>query len=442
MKKKILLIGLGLLCLVVVSCRNGCSKKPAKVDSINVIDSVAVQPKSEIAQTINVYIENSGSMDGYVNGNTEFKGAIRDLLVMLKYHYGEKNTRVFFINSDVHSTATSADLATFAQNINTLWYVGDRSHSKLNNIFKKVLEKTNNNSISILFSDYIYSIAGKNTNGLLNDEKSLTKDAFLSKWKNDKVQLATTIVKMKSKFKGRYFPYTGDQYCFEINMERPYYICIIGNQEFLNDFNKKIELKEGKIEGFENKYVLSSEDPKNIYYSILNFSFNKGRFKIDRDNSCKDYTHGIKDAEPLHGSDSLTIALAVDFSNVQAENDYICNLENYEVPTGNFEVAKVFPLVAKEIHKSDWNTIKDYHPTHVIVMRSTTRKLHDSDVNLVLKKQMPQWIYSSSAEDDTTPTSLKDKTFGLKYWVEGIAEAYETIYPNNTNYFECSFSIK
>lgn len=392
------------------------------------------------AQTINVYIENSGSMDGYVNGNSEFKGAIRDLLVMLKYHYDEKNTNIYFINSDVHATATSADLATFAQNINTLWYVGDRKHSKLNCIFKQVLERTNNQSISILFSDYIYSVDGRNTVGLLNDEKSLTKDAFLSKWKNGKVKLATTIVKMKSKFNGMYFPYTGGK--FHIEMERPYYICVIGNQEILNDFNRKIELKAGKIEGFENKYVLSSEDPKELYFSVLNSSFNKGRFKIDRDNSARDYIHGIKDAQPIRGSDYLTFAIAVDFSKVQAENDYICNPTNYEVTTDNFNVLKVFNLNERDINKSDWNTIKDHKPTHIILVQSTERKLHDSEVHFVLKKQMPQWVNNSNTEEDINKDKLAGKTFGLKYWVEGITEAYETIYPNNKNYFECLISIK
>jgi hypothetical protein len=55
---------------------------------------------------------------------------------------------------------------------------------------------------------------------------------------------------------------------------------------------------------------------------------------------------------------------------------------------------------------------------------------------------MPQWITDSNTEDDTDKSKLVGKTFGLKYWIDGIAEAYETIYPENKNYFECSISIK
>lgn len=437
MQKQIFLFSLIALCFF-VGCRG--RKKTPPISQSNSVQTMGVSSKSTKAQTINIYIENSGSMDGYVNGKTEFKGAIRDLLVLLKFHYD--NIKIFFINNSIHSTATCSDLANFAQYINTIWVVGDREHSKLNNIFKQVLEKTDNQTISILFSDYIYSIAGTNTVELLNDEKSLTKDAFLTKWKKSKVSLATTILKMKSRFNGKYFPYTGDQYNYPIDMERPYYICIIGNQDVLNDFNQKIELRAGKVEGFDNKYVLTTNDVKNIYYSVLSSSFNNGRFSIDRDNSKRDYTHGIKDVRTLRGLDTLTFAIAVDFSHVQVENDYICNPKNYIVTTENFKIARVFPLNQKEIHKSDWITVKDHEPTHVILLKSTAQKLNDSELSFVLKKQIPQWVFNSSSEDDTEQRKLAGKTFGLKYWVEGIFEAYETIYPESKNYFECTVTIK
>jgi len=409
---------------------------------------VPTQGTGIVNPIINVYIENSGSMDGYVDGQTEFKGAIRDLLVMLKYHYDEKNIKIFFINSNVHSTAAEIDLATFAENINTLWYIGDRKHSKLNNIFKQVLERTNDQTISILFSDYIYSISGKNTASLLNDEKSLTKDVFLSKWKNDKVQLATAIVKMKSKFKGRYFPYTSDNDHFGIDMERPYYMCIIGKQEILNDFNQKIELKTGKIEGYENKYVLSSKDPKGIYYTVLQSTYNIGRFKPLRKESSAEYTRGIEKVKLTRNGEKLSFAVVVDFSSLQVEDDYISNPANYTVTTDNFDIVDIFPIVMKDIRGNDLKKIQASNPTHIIILAAKTKSV--SDVSFVMKKQMPQWVYTSHTEDDTNPNprtdkspeNLKEKTFGLKFWVEGITEAYETIYPDNKNYFECTISIK
>ena len=447
MKKEYFLIVATVTVIVLFSCCRRSPKPPVSSDSDTISDTLVQQ--SKIKPTINVYIENSGSMDGYVNGQTEFKGAIRDLLVMLKYYYGEESAKIFFINSADHQTATDVDLTTFAQNINTHWIIGDRKNSELNNIFKQVLDRTDNQTISILFSDYIYSIPAKgNTIGLLNDAKSLTKDAFLSKWKNDKVPLATTIVKMKSKFNGKYYPYIGDDKNFPIDMERPYYICIIGNQDVLNDFNQIKEMKAGGMEGYENKYVLSSEDPEGIYYSVLQSTYNVGRFKPLRKESDKDYIHGIEDVKLARsgggctrGQESpLTFAIAVDFSSLQVEDDYISNPANYTVTTDNFNVIKAFPIDLKDIKANDLKRIQGKNPTHVILLEAKTKSV--TNVSFVLKKQIPQWVFASNTEDDTSKDKLSGKTFGLKYWIEGIAEAYEIIYPENKNHFECSISIK
>ncbi|MDR2424937.1 MAG: hypothetical protein LBD59_09480 [Prevotellaceae bacterium] len=394
----------------------------------------------QIKPLINVYIENSGSMDGYVKGNTEFKGAIRDLLVMLKYHYDESNIKIFFINSDVHPTATDIDLTTFAQVINVHWRTGNRSNTNLNHIFKMILDKTDKRTVSLLFSDCIYSIKGTDTDGLLSSEKSLTKDAFQSKWKTDSIPLATIIMKMKSKFDGTYYPYTGSGTSFSVKKELPYYICIVGNNNIMHDFNKTMELKKGKIEGFENKYILSPSKSTDIYWSVLQTSFNQGRFKPDRTKSGADYIHGIEDVNLTRGVNQLSFAIAVDFSEIQEENDYIVNPANYAVTTDNFTVTEIAPIDKSKIKPNDWNRIGKNNPTHVIILEAKSKAA--SSLSLALQKQTPQWVMESNTEDDTSPEKLGSKTFGLKYWVGGITEAFQKIYPHDKNHFECSISIK
>ena len=446
------------ICLL-IGCRGG-GNKPGN-DTKSPIDTPKVSlPENTVKPVINVYIENSGSMDGYLKGNTEFKAAIGNLLAKLPYYYDEKDISLRFINSKIDSISTTkADLSSFVKEIDMYWAEGLKirsSTTNLNNIFKDILSQTDSKTISILFSDCIYSISKGGVEELLNYEKSLTMNRFLMKSKQEKVDLATIILKMKSKFDGKYFPYTGDNDWFKINMERPYYICVIGNQDILNDFNQKIDMKVEKI-GYDNRYVLSSEDPKGIYYSVLQSTYNKGRFKPLRKESGKDYIHGIENVKLARSGENLTFAIAVDFSSLQVENDYICNLANYTVTTDNFEVAGVSPIILKEIMTNDLKTIESGKPTHVIVLKAKTKAI--SDVSFALKKQIPQWVYDSDTYDDThpekgddekenkktwntEPANLKDKTFGLRYWVEGISEAYETIYPDNKNYFECSITIK
>jgi len=436
--------------LVIICLLTGCGGK-SRSRGIGMVNDSSIDPAkviktdSLINPVINVYIENSGSMDGYVNGNTEFKGAIRDLLVLLKHYYGQEQIKVNFINTKIRETDTKADLATFATNINTQWSMKgeDRSSSNLNNVFKMILDKTNKETISILFSDCIYSIKGKDAEGLLSDEKSLTKDAFLSRWRQDSLKLATTIVKMKSKFKGIY--YDKDNAKTELNGdERPYYICIIGNNDIMIDFNAKIPLEKGKIEGFDNKYIISTGATDNMYYSVLLSTANVGRFKENRKESTKTYVHGIRDVNMKIGSRSrnannkLTFAVAVDLKNVAAEEDYLINPQNYTLGDNNFHIKEIIPVDKNNINANDWLRICEANPTHLIVLEATGTAT--SNVKVSLKKQMPQWIEQTNIIDDKNIRKNLDKTFGIKYLIEGISEAYQIIYPEDKDFFQ--FEIK
>lgn len=436
-----------IIVLVFFSCGRRSSRTPKEKDDTTTCIETA-KPQLAKAKTINIYIENSGSMDGYVCGNTEFKGAIRDLMVLLKHYYGEGGSiKVYFINSQIRGTDTKTDLATFSQNINTHWKVEgeNRTSSNLNNVFKMILEKTDKQTISILFSDCIYSIKGKDAEGLLSDEKSLTEDAFLTRWRVDSLKLATTIVKMKSKFTGTY--YDKDNQKTQLSGElRPYYICVIGNNDIMLDFNQKIQLEKDKIEGFDNKYVISTGATDDLYYSVLMSTDNAGRFKATRALSTKEYVHGIEDVDVRsrnrdeNAVNKFAFAVAIDFKNVAAEEDYLLTPKNYTLSDNNFIVKEIKPIDKNKVSASDWLKISSANPTHIIVLEATGTAI--SDVKVALKKQMPQWIEQTTTMDDRYIRKNLDKTFGIKYLIEGISEAYQVIYPSDVNFFEFEIKIK
>lgn len=443
MKKIIVLI---FVALFIASCNNNQRKDGNKSNNeyVDIPSSFVVLP--QISPTVNVYIENSGSMDGYVNGNTEFKGAIRDLLVLLKHYYGtEEKIKVHFINSRIRQTDTQIDLATFATNINQIWSVQgeNRRSSNLNNIFKMILDKTDKETISILFSDCIYSIQGRDAEGLLSDEKSLTKDAFLSRWRQDSLKLATTIVKMKSKFTGTYWDKDNNPTFLNGN-QRPYYITIIGNNDVMLDFNSKIPLEQDRIEGFDNKYVISTGSTDKLYYSVLISTDNVGRFKPSRNQSTREYIHGIEGIDMKTrnrnegGNNNFAFAVAVDLKNVPAEEDYMLSSENYTFEDKNFRIKDIKPIDKNNINASDWLKISSANPTHLIALEAIGTAI--SDVKVSLKKQMPKWIEQTNIIDDKDINNNLEKTFGIKYLVEGITEAYQIIYPEDKCFFE--FEIK
>ena len=60
---------------------------------------------------VRIYMENSGSMNGYVTTNSQFKNALGHLVTKADGFY--KGTRLDFINQDIHHTTMCDDLDNF-----------------------------------------------------------------------------------------------------------------------------------------------------------------------------------------------------------------------------------------------------------------------------------------------------------------------------------------
>lgn len=90
-----------------------------------------------------IYMENSGSMDGYVNLNSEFKDALGKIIV--KSNNCSSSTDLFFVNDaiyDVQQTALKGDINNFVSQLNASnMKVGATGSSNINKIFKWYLTK-------------------------------------------------------------------------------------------------------------------------------------------------------------------------------------------------------------------------------------------------------------------------------------------------------------
>jgi len=404
------------------------------------IDSV--KKKVPFHTHINLYIENSGSMNGYVNGNTTFKNMLGDLLVNLKYEFGAHNIQLFFINDEIHPISFDRDITQFASTLSPAsMKVGNTASSDLNLVFNKVLENTEPGSISILLSDLIYSIQGSNTEELLNYQKSQTKDAFLTKAKAGN-ELQTSIVQLTSNFNGTYWNKNNGKTVLD-NQQRPYYLSITGDADRVVDFNKKIDLR--KVKGYENRFTLTTDDfSKDNYYSVLTSTYNQGRFKPIRSLSSSDYVRGIEDVSLLssRGNDGtpFVFALAIDLSRIPVEESYKTNLQNYEVTAGNYKIDSAFAISKKDIQPSDWIRIQSAEATHIVLVEATGKAF--TDFSFALKKQIPSWVYQTDTEDDTDINKAMNKTFGFKYLVEGVSEAYEIVSDHKDYYFDVKIPIR
>jgi hypothetical protein len=386
---------------------------------------------------VKFFIENSGSMDGYIRNTTEFEAALSDLLVQLQYRYDNKNLKISFINTKIYPSELK-EIQNFVEDLEPEkepFKVGDKTVSKLNEILKLILNNTSQNDISILVSDCIYSLDSKNdTEGALEFQKSLTKGTFLEKFKV--FDFATIIVKMKSKFTGNYWNKDNNS-TFLNRVSRPYYIWIIGTNENINDFSKKINIKS--LKGFQYNYFLSNvTEEKQPYYTVLKETNKIGTFKQMNRARGEKVVKSISDIE--YDGDTFQFSIAIDLSKIPVDSSYLLTTKNYVVPNG-FKIKSVEKIDRNKISERDFKTVEETTATHVITV-STTNKFTIQDLKLELSNKVPSWVEKSNSTNDTDVKSQLDKTFGLSYLVQGVSEAYATQNPDQTSYFKITVTLK
>lgn len=393
-------------------------------------DEVSAKP------IVKVFVENSISMDGYVNGNSDFKSDLTEMLVLTKNYVGESNIKINFINRRQYPSSNK-DIANFASKLepNSITYnVGgkDRGKSDINNIFRMLLDSLHQNEIVILTSDCIYSLgAGDETEGKLNIQKSLTHDAFNDALKLRNNDLATVCLKMVSDFNGDY--YDINDHPTKINNIRPYYIWIIGKEALIKEYYPKITKN---MVGIKNSYFLSNfSKEKQPYYTVLKETNKLGKFK-QADRNEKD-VKSINDVEFDGGT--LQFAIAIDLGNIPVDSSYLTNPKNYVVPDG-FTVKSIEKIDRNKLSQRDMVTVEKTTATHFVTV-STTSKFTTQDLKLELSNKIPAWVEQSNSPDDKNVKDELDKTFGLSYLVQGVSEAYATQNPEQTSYFSINVSI-
>jgi len=160
-------------------------------------------PVKTVKPTINVYIENSGSMDGYVNEKTEFKTTLYNYLSDIDLKHMADSSNLFYINSKV--IKVNLPLEDFILNLTPKSfrdYGGDRGFSDISNVLGTILEKTDENQISILVTDGIFSPGqGKDAEQYLNNQQTSIKRRFAQYLEKNK-NAAVIVYQLSSNFNG------------------------------------------------------------------------------------------------------------------------------------------------------------------------------------------------------------------------------------------------
>lgn len=392
------------------------------------------QDKKEISK-INFYLESSGSIDGYLQGNTSYKNDIIDLIVDLKNFYSVENINLSYITNKITPLNITEDTndITNALSVQSFRKAGNRANSDLNQILNMSFNIQDDSEVTFVVSDMIYSINGANVLSLLNAQKSFIKDAFNKALKKDS-DLSTLILKMDSEFNGVYYSYNNKKTILKAEI-RPYYIFVFGGQAYLNDLIDNLNLLERK--NIKEYYYFTPNSPT-IYYTLVKTKNDKGSYKQDRLNN--NAFIGLSDVKTSRGNqEDFSFAIGFDFSKTFLPNSYLLDSDNYVIKKGQYSIDEINEFNTSEIHPSSHNSLQrlNQNLTHVINFQADSRNYTDLEFSLI--KKIPQWVLDVNTEDDLDVIKNMDKTFGFKYLFQGIYESYLL----NTNQEEYSeFKIK
>ena len=397
---------------------------------------------------VQIYVENTGSMDGYFRGNTDFKNMLAEILPDINYHYDSVSYN--FINSNVYPSRTQ-DIKAFIKSLEPTspnYNQGNRHYSDINEIINQMLINANTNGISLLVSDCIYGSSTGNNAPVLSSEKAITKTNFLAQLKQTP-DLSISVIRFLSSFSGNYYYYDQSSRKYKIQKispsdgKRPYFLWIIGKADVLEGFIKKVPIKKS-LPGYKNAFKIINRKQEalgDISFSVLKETGKQGSF--DQDGRGLLIT-SIEDIDLSRREKSFEMTIAVNLNGIQANSRFISKTSNYRLSKG-WKIVSVQPIGNSTVENSrDRQRIKAIKATHSIRVKIVDLKQATEEDKFTLrlltpsKYGVPLWDRYSTEDGQRLAEAIRvnnkkliaseiQKTLGISHFVNGVYEAYNTV---------------
>ncbi|MBO7567963.1 MAG: hypothetical protein J6T60_12810 [Bacteroidales bacterium] len=361
---------------------------------------------------VKLYIENSGSMDGYIDGSPDFKNSLHSYMSDIQLSGIAENISLHFINSQIINKGN--DITKFFTGLNSSAAFrqsgGVRKSTDISFVVQKVLENCASNDVAIIVSDFIFSPGkGKSASKYLDEQQILLKSVFADYLKKNP-QTGVMFMQLTSNFSGTYYNREDSKTKLK-EVERPYYMLIVGNRNALKSLRDKVPESSIKGSGVKNYFITENNFPSPDYA----VQHGSGDFQRSRTNA----THAIANAKK--GRDgNLTFSVNVDFSKSLLDEQYLLSADNYQLNDKQFAM------------KVDKNGKKFQLKYSSSVVKKTT-------LSTKLLKKIPQWIYDFDDEEGLDINAAPTKTYGLKTIIGGITEAFN--FKKDSYYTEITIDI-
>lgn len=391
------------------------------------------QPIEEVDKfNINVFLENSASIDGYVGENSSFKTTIFKLLTDLKNFSSADSLNLNYINTKpipIKLAASRDDIDDFYKRLNPSDFKsagGTRASTDIEKMLKLLLDKSNSKNLSVFISDCVFSPGKNDAKKFLDGQYASIYNDFTNAIKSNP-DLSIIILQCTAKFEGTYYDYFDAEHK-NISTDRPYYIWFIGTSKQIESLvtYKIFELIKN---GYSNKLVIQAIKDASQPNFKIQYKPRIGEF------DSKSLADGIIAGASI-SKDSKTkgvfgFNVAVNFSSSLQDENYFLDTTNYDLSD------KKYSLKVEAITDKTDPALSGF--THVLKLQ--TNELIYETLRIDIIGKAPSWVYTSTSYDDTKIENddlEKQKTFGLKYLVDGVCDAF---YPRSNSNTVSSISI-
>lgn len=373
------------------------------------VEGERVPPKlEEDPPVMRVYLENSGSMDGYMSPGSQLKDALYDYLS--EAQSATKAIELYYVNS-----STIPFRGTLRQYISTLTpdsfrqAGGNRASSDLTNILTRIItgmrDSTAGSSIVSLFiSDCIIDLPRSVDAKKLQAYNQITIKNLINIGRTLMPDLSVRVLKMVSDFSGKYY-YQDGSIEYLTNVQRPYYIWMLGSYRQLARLEESAPLSRLERHGLEG--IASFTPTVAVPYEVSN-------------------SKGItREVRPERGTYSLMIR--ADLRPTLQPDSVLLDPANYKFTNAALRIKHIRPIR---------NDAKSY--THTIEFDMPKGKIVAKDFLTLSRPRLPKWVEASNDETGTDILNNLNKTTGIRCLIDGVFDAYQ----RDEAVTQCGFTIK
>lgn len=406
-------------------CKTGGTEIPEKIK------------KEEKIGKIHFFLDNSASMNGYLQKDANFNEIISGVITDINNNINPVD--LYYISDTVLPYTKTIDqfFVDFATNAKK----ADGKSSELHKIFEKISESTHDNDVSIFASDCILSFTDaeikKSSNRDINKNNAYILKSRISttftNLKNNK-HFVVSVYAFNSKFYGMYYDYQNTKTDFSKDgINRPFYIWVIAKKDVMEKFNKK--LFDSPAFKPEQSLQFGLNDEPITQYDIFTQLERKGDdwAKIPEGISGIE----INKKEPIQ----FCVGLNLDKLPMYAKNvAYLTDKIKIE-SNGCVITRKIVDKssVDKSTIRGEQENTLFLNATHFIVFQLQDMPISNANIHIYLPLEYDMWYNEWTCPEDKKPEQFENKTFALNYLIDGVILAYNT---KNKNYIDFNINLK